>query len=174
MRAHRGRAAYDCLVGKGPRRARPRRVDARGGSFRQYRRLRLTAQLHSARWARNVNADDRRLSMKVIRSFGVIALLCAFTTPVMAQKKAAPAPPKPQISEATREKAADQNANPDALVLADFQKRIDAYMAIHKDAAKDSPAIKETNKPGEIQVAQKALGAKIRAARADAKAGDIL
>jgi hypothetical protein len=111
--------------------------------------------------------------MKVIRSFGVIVLLCAFSAPATAQKKAA-GPPKPRISEATREKAADQNANPDALVLADFQKRIDAYMAIHKDAAKDAPPIKETNNPAEIKAAQDALGAKIRAARADAKPGDIL
>jgi len=111
--------------------------------------------------------------MKVIRSLGVIVLLCAFSAPATAQKKAA-GPPKPQISEATREKAADQNANPDALVLVDFQKRIDAYMAIHKDAAKDAPPIKETNNPAEIKAAQEALAAKIRAARADAKPGDIL
>ena len=49
-----------------------------------------------------------------------------------AQKQAAPKPPKPQISDATRQKAAEDNANPDALVLADFQKRVDAYMAIQQ------------------------------------------
>lgn len=111
--------------------------------------------------------------MKVIRSFGVIVLLCAFSAPATAQKKAA-GPPKPQISEATREKAAEENANPDALVLADFQKRIDAYMAIHKDAAKDAPPQKETNDASKIKPAQDALGARIRAARATAKPGDIL
>jgi hypothetical protein len=113
--------------------------------------------------------------MKVIRSFGAVALACAIgAAPVGAQKKSAPNPPKPQISDATRQKAAEDNANPDALVLADFQKRIDAYMAIHKDAAKDSLPIKETNNPAEIKAAQEALGAKIRAARADAKPGDVL
>ena len=91
-----------------------------------------------------------------------------------AQKQAAPKPPKPQVSDATKQKAAEDNANPDALVLADFQKRVDAYMAIHKDAAKDAPAMKETNNPAEIKAAQEALGAKIRAARATAKPGDIL
>jgi hypothetical protein len=111
--------------------------------------------------------------MKVIRSFGVIVLLCAFSATATAQKKAA-GPPKPQISEATREKAAEENANPDALVLADFQKRIDAYMAIHKDAAKDVPSQKETNNATKIKAVQEALGAKIRAARATAKSGDIL
>src|SRR5881394_2069845 len=94
--------------------------------------------------------------MKVIRSFGAVALACAIgAAPVAAQKKAAPKPPKPQISEATRQKAAEGNANPDALVLADFQKRIDAYMAIHKDAAKDSLPIKETNNPAEIKSARR-------------------
>ena len=114
--------------------------------------------------------------MNVIRLSGAVMLACAIgAAPAAAQqKKAVPKPPKPQISETTREKAAETNANPDALVLADFQKRIDAYMAIHKNAAKDAPPRKETNNPAEIKAAQEALGAKIRAARATAKAGDIM
>jgi hypothetical protein len=47
-------------------------------------------------------------------------------------------------------------------------------MAIHKEAAKDAPALKQTNNPAEIKTAQDALGARIRAARATAKAGDIM
>jgi hypothetical protein len=113
--------------------------------------------------------------MNVIRLFGVLGVACALgAVPVAAQKRAAPKPPKPQISDATRQKAAEDNANPDALVLADFQKRVDAYMAIQKAAAKDSLPIKETNNPAEIKAAQQALGVKIRAARADAKPGDVL
>jgi hypothetical protein len=98
---------------------------------------------------------------------GLTSLLCA--TLAQAQQ-----PPKPQISPATRAKAAETKANPEALVLADFQKRVDAYMAIHKEAAKDSLSIKETKNPGEIKRAQLALAEKIRAARATAKPGDIL
>jgi hypothetical protein len=112
--------------------------------------------------------------MNVIRLLGVLGLTCALGGAPMAAQKAAPKPPKPQISDATRQKAAEDNANPDALVLVDFQKRIDAYMAIHKAAAKDSLPIKETNNPAEIKAAQEALGAKIRAARSEAKPGDIL
>jgi hypothetical protein len=112
--------------------------------------------------------------MKVIRSIGALALLCATgVAPALAQQ-AAPKPPKPQISETTKQKAAEENANPDALVLADFQKRVDAYLAIHKEAAKDAPALKETNDPAQIKHAQESLGAKIRAARANAKQGDIM
>ena len=113
--------------------------------------------------------------MNVIRLLGVVGVMSALVVaPGAAQKRAAPPPPKPQISDATRQKAAEDNANPDALVLVDFQKRIDTYMAIHKAAAKDSLRIKETKNPGEIKAAQEALGAKIRAARSDAKPGDIL
>lgn len=113
--------------------------------------------------------------MNVIRLFGVLSTTFVLGAPsAHAQKPAAPKAPKPQISETTREKAAAENANPDALVLADFQKRIDAYMAVHKNAAKDSPPLKQTKNPAEIKTAQEALGAKIRAARATAKAGDIL
>jgi len=115
--------------------------------------------------------------MNVIRLIGTAVLAFAIGTgPAAAQSKAAPTPrpPKPQISEATRQKAAEDHANPDALVLADFQKRIDAYMAIHKEASKDSPPLKETNNPGEIKAAQDVLGAKIRAARDTAKPGEIL
>src|SRR5258706_11541246 len=118
---------------------------------------------------------DREGSMNVIRLLGVLcAALALGAPPALAQKTAAPTPPKPQISETTRQKAAEDNANPDALVLVDFQKRIDAYMAVHKDAAKAAPPLKETANPAEIKAAQDALGAKIRAARATAKAGDIL
>jgi hypothetical protein len=112
--------------------------------------------------------------MNVIRLLVVAGVACALTPAPAAAQTAAHKPPAPKISTATKEKAAEQNANPDALVLADFQKRIDAYMAIHKDAAKDAPPRKETNNPVEIKAAQDALGAKIRAARAMAKAGDIM
>ena len=110
--------------------------------------------------------------MNVIRLLTVVGVACTLTiAPAAAQTKAAP---KPQVSAATKQKAAEEHANPDALVLADFQKRVDAYMAIHREAAKASPPLRETNNAAEIKAAQDALGAKIRAARATAKPGDIL
>jgi hypothetical protein len=115
--------------------------------------------------------------MNVIRLVSILSLtitLNAVSTAAQTTAAPKPKPPKPQISAPTREKAAETNTNPDALVLADFQKRIDAYMAIHKDAAKESLPIKETNNPAEIKTAQETLGARIRAARVNAKAGDIM
>ena len=112
--------------------------------------------------------------MNVIRLLVAIGVACGLTTAPAAAQTATPKPPAPKVSTATKEKAAEQNANPDAIVLADFQKRIDAYMAARKDAKKDAPPLKETNNPAEIKTAQDALGAKIRAARATAKQGDIM
>src|SRR5262245_34290518 len=64
-------------------------------------------------------------------------------------------------------------ANPDALVLVDFKKRIDKYVEIHKQAAKTAPPSKQTHDPKQIQAAEEGLAASIRVARSDAKIGDV-
>jgi len=102
--------------------------------------------------------------------FGAIGVACMLGAQATeAQQR----PPTPQISGTTREKAKEANANPDAVVLEDFQKRVEAYMAVHKAATKDSLPLKETSNPAEIKAAQQALATKIRMARATAKPGDI-
>jgi hypothetical protein len=63
------------------------------------------------------------------------------------------------------------NANPDARLLADFKTRVDEYAKLREGLA---PPLKKTDEPGDIQVAEKALAQKIRAARASAKRDDIL
>lgn len=63
--------------------------------------------------------------------------------------------------------------NANAQVLKDFQTRIDEYRKLHKKAEQDSPALKETNDPAKITTAQDTLAANIRAARSNAKPGDI-
>src|SRR5262249_23341755 len=79
-----------------------------------------------------------------------------------------------KISEATKAKAAQTNANPEALVLQDFQKRVAAYMSVHNAAKKSAPPLKQTDDPAEIKAAQEGLAASIRAKRSDAKPGDLL
>ena len=66
-----------------------------------------------------------------------------------------------------------QPANPDALILQDFKKRVDAYVDLRNKLKKQGPPLKETKNPAEIQVAQEALSAKIREARKAAKPGEI-
>jgi hypothetical protein len=65
------------------------------------------------------------------------------------------------------------NVNPDAGVLAEFKKKVDAYNDMRKDLEKNAPPLKKTNDPAEIALAEKALGQQIRAARANAKPGDM-
>lgn len=70
-------------------------------------------------------------------------------------------------------KPAREQVNPDAAVLADFKKRIDAYMEMRGEVEKGSAEQKETNDPAKIRQAQENLAAGIRAKRATAKPGDI-
>jgi hypothetical protein len=69
--------------------------------------------------------------------------------------------------------AQQSGVNTDAAVLADFNARVKKYVDIHKAAAKGDAKPKETESPAEITATQEALAAKIRAARADARPGDI-
>jgi hypothetical protein len=66
-----------------------------------------------------------------------------------------------------------QTVNPEAKLLADFQERVKKYVELHKNMAKQTPPIKETEDPGKIKAAQDALAAKIQAARANARQGEI-
>ena len=78
------------------------------------------------------------------------------------------------VSQMTSQNPATQPpANPHALVLVDFQKRIDQYMELHKDVEKGSAEQKETSDPARIRQAQVTLAERIRASRKDARPGDI-
>jgi hypothetical protein len=63
--------------------------------------------------------------------------------------------------------------NADAQVLQDFQARIDKYRDMHKKVEKGDARQKETKDAADIKAAQETLAARIRAARADARPGDI-
>ena len=68
-------------------------------------------------------------------------------------------------------RAQQPEVNPDAKVLQDYQERIKKYLEIHKKA--DVPKMKETKDPAEIKQAQDALANAVRAARPNAKQGEI-
>jgi len=69
--------------------------------------------------------------------------------------------------------AAKAVAHADPTALEDFTRRLDAYITVQRRLEKESPKMKETNDPAEIKAAQNVLAEKIRAARQDAKRGDI-
>jgi hypothetical protein len=76
-------------------------------------------------------------------------------------------------TEAQQQKAERAKANPDAMVLKDFNDRVAAYVKLRNDLKGDVPRLKETNDPAKIKESQDALAAKVREARKDARAGDI-
>jgi hypothetical protein len=69
--------------------------------------------------------------------------------------------------------AQQQGVNASGAILEDFNARVKNYHDLHKDAAKGSAKLKETENPAEITRAQETLAARIRAARPGAKQGDI-
>jgi hypothetical protein len=68
---------------------------------------------------------------------------------------------------------ATEKVNPDAQTLQEFKARIDKYMELHNSLEKEGPPLEETAEPAKIQASQDALAAKLRAARKDARQGDI-
>ena len=67
----------------------------------------------------------------------------------------------------------DPQVNPNAAVMADFKARVDKYVELHKDLARGSARQKENTSAEQINAQKTALAAKIQAARAGARQGDI-
>ncbi len=67
----------------------------------------------------------------------------------------------------------DPAVNPNAAVMADFKARVEQYAELHKDLAKGSARQKDDTNPERINAQKAALAAKVQAARAAAKQGDI-
>jgi hypothetical protein len=98
---------------------------------------------------------------------GLIALggLCLLTGCGMGAQegKSSPVPTPPAKAEVA--------INP--AIFKDFQQRLTRYVEFQRGVKKGTPRQVETADPSKIELAQKALGAKIRELRKDAKQGDI-
>jgi len=70
------------------------------------------------------------------------------------------------------QKATASPDNPDSAILADFNARLDNYVKKQRALMKGSP-ITEDATPAQIKARQDTLAAELRAARKDAKQGDI-
>jgi len=112
--------------------------------------------------------------MKVSRCLIAALVTASCGGPLGAQQpatqKTAPAPAK---TAAPEQPASGSRVNADAAVLADFKARVDKYFALRKDALKGAPQLKETTDADKINAAQKEMSARIRAANASAKHGDV-
>jgi hypothetical protein len=67
----------------------------------------------------------------------------------------------------------DPSVNPNAAAMADFKARVETYAQLHRSLAKGSAAQKDDSTAEQIDAQKNALAAKIQAARAGAKQGDI-
>lgn len=103
-------------------------------------------------------------------------LLFVAMSVVGCDRDAAPQPETP--AEAAQKAGAvktstDPAVNPNAAVMADFNARVEKYAELHKDLAKGSAKQKEDTSPEQINAQKQALAAKIQAARAGSKQGEI-
>jgi hypothetical protein len=98
------------------------------------------------------------------------ALIPGCATPGEAEPQT---PAELALQEGARKTSTDPDVNPDAAAMAEFKARVDAYAGLHEQLAKGAARPKETDDPAKITAAKEALAAKLQAARADAKHGDI-
>ena len=92
------------------------------------------------------------------------ALLLVIASVDAAQQKTAP---KPEA------KNADQRVNPNAATLADFVKRVEGYVELHKKLEATLPKLPAQTDPYQIDKHQRAMLRLIQEARKTAKQGDL-
>ena len=112
--------------------------------------------------------------MNVSRILAVAIFTSACGDAVATQRATPPATAaEVAVQEGERKTSTDPAVNRDAAVMAEFKARVEKYADLHKQLAKGAAAQKETSDPAQIDAAKTALAAKIQAARAGAKQGDI-
>ena len=100
-------------------------------------------------------------------ALGLCGLVVAFAWPVVAQRGSTPPPP----TASTNPTAAE--VNPAGAMVADYQKRVKAYMDLHDKAATDLPSPTKDATPADLVKHQRELEARLLPLRKDAKQGDI-
>ena len=78
------------------------------------------------------------------------------------------------LQEGERKTSPNPNVNPNAAVMADFMGRVEVYAELHEQLATGGARLEKNSDAVEINKAKTALAAKVVAARANAKPGDIL
>jgi hypothetical protein len=112
--------------------------------------------------------------MNVTRFLVVAAITSACGDAVATQRATAPATPaEVAIKEGDRKTSTNPAVNPDAVVMAQFKANVEKYADLHKQLAKGAASQKQTSDPAQISAAKTVLAAKVQAARAGAKQGDI-
>jgi hypothetical protein len=118
--------------------------------------------------------------MKISRlMFGFVAMVATACGPAAAEREGPPTKQTPQTPAEVAQKAGaiktstNPAVNPNAAVMVDFKSRVEKYAELHKDLARGAARQKDDTSPERIESQKAALAAKIQAARASAKQGDI-
>ena len=109
--------------------------------------------------------------MKVSRWLFFVAVIASGCNGL--NQSTAETPVEAALQAGERKTSTDPAVNPDAAVMADFQKRVEAYAELHKRLAKGDAAQKQTSDAGKLNDAQNTLAARVQAARAGAKHGEF-
>ena len=108
---------------------------------------------------------------EVSRAIVTLSMTVALSGCAMFARDRAPGPTvPPPITPVQKETAAPEN--PDSVILADFNARLDRYVKTQRSLLKDAP-IKKDATPAEIKAREETLAAQLRTIRRNAKHGDI-
>jgi hypothetical protein len=115
--------------------------------------------------------------MRVSPWLAVAVFASACAAPAATNEHAAatePATPTERaLVESEQKTSTDPDVNKDAAAMAEFKIRVDAYADLHRQLAKGDAKPRESHDPAKINAASATLTARMRAARATAKQGDI-
>jgi hypothetical protein len=105
-----------------------------------------------------------------------LALFSSATTWGCAASSATEGPPTQTdtaLKESEKKTSTDPAVNKDAVAIADFKIRVDAYADLHHQLAMGDAKPKDSTDPTTLNRTKAALTAKIQQARANAKQGDV-
>jgi hypothetical protein len=108
--------------------------------------------------------------MKVSRWLILAMVTSACSTPVATTNDS---PVERALQEGERKTSTDPSVNPDAAAMAGFKTRVEDYADLNRKLATGDAKLQETNDPARIGQAKQELAAKLQAARAGAKHGEI-
>lgn len=102
-----------------------------------------------------------------------IAAFCSACAAPAATEKTPATTTDAALAQSERKTSTDPAVNPDAAAMAEFKKRVDAYVDMHKTLAMGDAKPEETADPAKLVATKAALAARVQATRVNAKQGDV-
>ena len=114
----------------------------------------------------------RRLFQRRVMTLAIAVVIAASALAAQTKAPAKPAPAKP-TPPAAQAPPKNEPVNPDAKALAGFLARVNDYVKLHQKLESSLPHLPKEATPQQIDKNQRALGAAIKAARRNARQGDL-